>query len=147
MPNASLFPQRFFSGSDAMNTGLRGDSRAYFRPTRVTRRARLHPLTQPDMETLLHLPDRKPPSSMVEVIQALRDRKLEPLHDHKSWGDWIVFPGYDTVISIESLRGLAKSATIEHADPEETELVNDILAAFGSLGWWGREGDEEFQLA
>jgi hypothetical protein len=100
-----------------------------------------------NMETLLHLPDRKAPSSMVEVIQALRERKLEPLHDHKSWGDWIVFPGFETVISIESMRGLARSATIEHADPEETELVNDILAAFGTLGWWGREGDEEFQLA
>ena len=84
---------------------------------------------------------------MVEVIQALRDRELEPIHDRKSWGDWIVFPGYDTVVSIESIRGFARSATIEHADPEETELVNDILSAFGSLGWWGTEGDEQFALA
>jgi hypothetical protein len=130
-----------------MNTGLRHRLRAYSFPEPVTRQPLQPPFIHPDMETLLHLPDRKPPSSLVEVIQVLRDRKLEPLHDHKSWGDWIVFPGYDTVVSIESIRGLARSATIEHADPEETELVNDILAAFGKLGWWGREGDEEFALA
>ncbi|MDG0994167.1 MAG: hypothetical protein P8O22_05485 [Akkermansiaceae bacterium] len=98
------------------------------------------------METRLHVPDMDPPSSISEVMIALRDKKLEPKHEKKDWGDWITFSGKNTVISIESMRGLASSATIEHAEEDGDEINMNILAAFGQLGWMGSDEDGEFRL-
>ena len=81
------------------------------------------------METRVHLPDMDPPSSITEVMVALRSKKLEPKHEKKSWGDWIIFPGKQTVISIESMRGLASSDNDEHA--EEDEIVHDSRDVVG----------------
>ena len=98
------------------------------------------------METQVHLPDTEPPSSIVEVMVALRDQKLEPRHEKKDWGDWISFPGKGTVISIESMRGLASSATVEHCEDDGDEINTRILAAFGSLGWMGSDEEGDFRL-
>ncbi|HCC20225.1 MAG TPA: hypothetical protein DEP88_03120 [Verrucomicrobiales bacterium] len=98
------------------------------------------------METRLHVPDMDPPSSISEVMIALRDMKLEPKHEKKDWGDWITFSSKNTVISIESMRGLASSATIEHAEEDGDEINMNILAAFGQLGWMGSDEDGEFRL-
>ena len=65
------------------------------------------------METLLKLHESETPSTITEVLSALRKQHLEPRHEKKSWGDWIHFEGYSTVISIESNRGLSRSATVE----------------------------------
>jgi hypothetical protein len=88
----------------------------------------------------------EPPSSITEVLVALCDQKLEPKHEKKDWGDWITFSGKNTVISIESMRGLTSSATIEHADEDGDEINMNILAAFGQLGWMGSDEEGEFRL-
>jgi hypothetical protein len=99
------------------------------------------------METVIHLPDSESPSTMSEVLAALRKQDLEPRHEKKSWGDWIHLESYRTVISIESNHGLASAATIEHAeDEEEGEPGDSILRAFGSLGWYGIDDDGEYPL-
>ena len=98
------------------------------------------------METRIHLPDMEPPSSITEVIIALRSKQLEPKHEKKDWGDWITFPGKQTVISIESMRGLASSATIEHAEEDGDVINRQILSAFGQLGWMGSDEEGEFRL-
>ncbi len=98
------------------------------------------------METRVHLPDMEPPSSITEVMVALCDQKLEPRHEKKAWGDWITFTGKQTVISIESMRGLASSATVEHTESDGDEINERILAAFGKLGWLGSDEDGEFRL-
>ena len=98
------------------------------------------------METRLHITDMEPPSSITEVLVALCDQKLEPKHEKKDWGDWITFSGKNTVISIESMRGLTSSATIEHADEDGDEINMNILAAFGQLGWMGSDEEGEFRL-
>ena len=99
------------------------------------------------METLLRLPDSSEPSTLNEVLDALRKEHLEPRLESKTWGDWIYFDGYSSVISIESNRGLSASATIEHAEGEEDgELVQSIFRAFGRLGWLGIDDDGEFAL-
>jgi len=98
------------------------------------------------METRIHVPEMEPPSSITEVIIALRSKQLEPKHEKKDWGDWITFQGKQTVISIESMRGLASSATIEHAE-EDGDVINmQILSAFGQLGWMGSDEEGEFRL-
>ena len=98
------------------------------------------------MDTRVHLPDMEPPSSITEVIVALRNQKLEPKHEKKDWGDWITFTGKQTVISIESMRGLASSATVEHAEDDGDEINMQILAAFGKLSWYGFDEEGEFRL-
>lgn len=99
------------------------------------------------METLVTLPDSEAPNSIGEVLQALRNVKLAPRHEAKSWGDWIHLEGHRTVISIESMRGLARSATIEHADGEEEgEPAQSIFKAFASLGWQGNDEDGPYPL-
>ncbi|MDB4054480.1 hypothetical protein N9496_00635 [Akkermansiaceae bacterium] len=98
------------------------------------------------METRVHLPDMEPPASITEVILALRSKKLEPKHEKKDWGDWITFPGKQTVISIESMRGLASSATVEHAEDDGDDINMQILSAFGKLGWMGSDEEGEFRL-
>lgn len=98
------------------------------------------------METRVHLPDMEPPTSITEVLVALRSKKLDPRHQKKDWGDWITFPEKQTVISIESIRGMASSATVEHAEEDGDEINGLILAAFGKLGWMGSDEDGEFHL-
>jgi len=80
------------------------------------------------------------------VIIALRSKQLEPKHEKKDWGDWITFQGKQTVISIESMRGLASSATIEHVEEDGDVINRQILSAFGQLGWMGSDEEGEFRL-
>lgn len=99
------------------------------------------------METVVTLPESESPNTMGEVLAALRKLKLEPRHESKSWGDWIHIEGYQTVISIESIRGLTSSATIEHAeDEQEDEPGTSILKAFASLGWQGVDDEGPYPL-
>jgi hypothetical protein len=99
------------------------------------------------METLVRLPEDSAPSTVQEVLAALRKEHLEPRHESKAWGDWIYLESYSTVISIESNRGLSSSATIEHGEGEEDgEPVVSILRAFGKIGWHGVDDDGEFPL-
>ncbi len=98
------------------------------------------------METRVHLPEFETPSSITEVLAALKNQKLNPKHDKKDWGDWIHLQGYQTVISIESMRGLAKSATLEFAEGEDDALEASLIAAFRSLGWYGMDEDGEYPL-
>jgi len=97
------------------------------------------------LETRVRLPDNAPPSSISEVVTALRSQSLKPKHDKKSWGDWINFETKQTVISIESIRGLTSSATIEEA-PGEEKLRQSILNAFSKLGWLGEDEDGPYSL-
>lgn len=99
------------------------------------------------METLVRLPESAPPNTMPEVLAALRKEHLDPRHESKAWGDWIYLECYNTVISIESNRGLSSAATIEHGEGEEDgEPVASILRAFGRLGWLGVDDEGEFPL-
>jgi hypothetical protein len=100
------------------------------------------------METLVKLPDSEAPSTVNEVLAALRKQHLEVRYEAKSWGDWIHLEGYTTVISIEANRGLSSTATIEHGEGEETEEpIPSILRAFGNIGWHGIDADGEFSLS
>jgi hypothetical protein len=105
------------------------------------------PTFAPDMETVVHLPESEDPCTIREVLDALRKQKLEPRHDSKNWGDWIHLEGFRTVISIESMRGLTRSATIEHAEDDVNDPSPAILKAFGKLGWFGMDEDGEYPLA
>jgi hypothetical protein len=99
------------------------------------------------METLVQLSESEAPSTISEVLSALRKQDLEPRHESKAWGDWIHLEGYTTVISIESNRGLSRSATIEHGEGEESdEPIPSIFRAFGQIGWHGIDDDGEFTL-
>ena len=99
------------------------------------------------METLVRLPDSLPPTTLMEVLAALRKEFLTPRHEAKAWGDWIYLECYDTVISILSNSGLTNSATIEHGEGEEDgEPIDSILRAFGRLGWHGVDDDGEYPL-
>lgn len=98
------------------------------------------------METVVHLPESESPCTLREVIDALRAQKLTPRHDHKSWGDWIHLEDYKTVISIESIRGLTRSATIETDESDREDPTPAILKAFGKLGWYGFDEDGEYPL-
>jgi hypothetical protein len=97
------------------------------------------------METRVHLPDSEPPATIREVVAALKKQKLVAQHDKQSWGDWINFEGKQTVISIESIRGLTTSATIEPADGED-DTFTSIIAAFRKLGWSGEDEDGPYAL-
>lgn len=99
------------------------------------------------METNLRVPDHTPPSTLVEILAALRKEHLDPQHEAKSWGDWINLECYNTVISIEVNHGLSGSATIEHGEGEEDgEPIDSILRAFSKLGWHGVDEDGEYPL-
>ncbi|MBC7980902.1 MAG: hypothetical protein H7Y36_10100 [Armatimonadetes bacterium] len=100
------------------------------------------------METLLKLSDSSSPSTLMEVLDSLRKEHFEPRLETKAWGDWIYLEGYNSVISIESNRGLSSAATVEHAEGEEEgEIVQCIYRAFGRLGWHGIDDDGEFPLS
>lgn len=98
------------------------------------------------METRVHLPSDKKPSSIKHVVSALNDQGLHPQHDRKDWGDWIHLPPNKTVISIESINGMTSSATIEYAEGEDDHLEIPIITAFRELGWYGTDEDGEYQL-
>ena len=98
------------------------------------------------METRVHLPDLESPTSITEVVLALKSKKLEPVHEKKAWGDWIKFTGKRTVISIECNRGVTNSATIEFDEEDGFEMNQKIFAAFGKLGWFGTDEEGEFRL-
>ncbi len=99
------------------------------------------------METQLIVPESAPPSTISEVLAALKKEHLEPKHEAKTWGDWIYLHNYRTVISIESNRGLSSSATIEHAEGEEDDEPKlSILKAFHKIGWLGVDDDGEYPL-
>lgn len=99
------------------------------------------------METLLQLSDSSEPTTLDEVLESLKKEYLSPRLESKAWGDWIYLEGYNSVISIESNRGLSSSATIEHAEGEEDgELVHCIHRAFARLGWHGVDDEGEFAL-
>ena len=79
-------------------------------------------------------------------MEALRTQGLDPSHEKKNWGDWINLRGHQTVISIESMRGLARSATVEHDDGDADDLLPAIFAAFAALNWMGCDEDGEYAL-
>lgn len=98
------------------------------------------------METVVQASDPADPATLSEVVAALRKEKLSPIHQAKDWGDWIHLEGCATVISIESMRGLTTTATIEHAEDDPDELSPAILRAFHKLGWVGIDDDGEYPL-
>jgi len=100
------------------------------------------------METRVHLPDSEPPATIKEVVAALKSQKLNASHDAKSWGDWIHFEGSETVISIESVRGLTTSGTIEVSENEsvDSDIYVKIINSFRKLGWHGEDADGPYPL-
>ena len=98
------------------------------------------------MQTVVRLPEDKTPCTIREVVAALKGRKLEARHDKQDWGDWIHLGGCETVISIESMRGLTSTATVEHAEDEPPGVALAIQAAFHRLGWVGVDEDGEYPL-
>lgn len=102
--------------------------------------------TQSTMETRVHLPSTQSPSSIVEVVSKLIEHGLKAKLDKQDWGDWINFEGHQTVISIESERGMSSQATIEYAEGEDDNLEIPIISAFRELGWYGTDEDGEYQL-
>lgn len=99
----------------------------------------------PPMQTLVQAPDPGSPATLDEVLDALKKQGLKARHDAKDWGDWIHLADRETVIAIESMRGLTTSATIEHAADGPDD--RPILEAFHALGWRGIDEDGEFALA
>lgn len=98
------------------------------------------------METVLHLPATTEACSIKQVVSALHTQGLSPKHDKKDWGDWINLPPNRTVISIESERGMTRSATVEYAEGEDDHLEIPIITAFRELGWYGTDEDGEYLL-
>jgi len=109
------------------------------------RQPRTHP--DPTMETQLVIPPSHDPSTIAELLDALRKAHFKPSHESKVWGDWIHLYGCRSVISIECASGLCRAATIEHGEGEEDgEPVASVLRAFGSLGWHGVDENGEYPL-
>jgi len=99
------------------------------------------------METQLVIPRSQDPSTIAEILAALRKAHFKPTHESKVWGDWIHLYGCRSVICIECTGGLCTAATLEHGEGEEEgEPVASILQAFGSLGWNGVGEDGEYPL-
>jgi hypothetical protein len=98
------------------------------------------------MQTVVQVPSDNEPSTVREVVSALKKQKLEARHEAQNWGDWIYLEGCTTVISIESMRGLTSTATIEHGEDERNDPTLAILAAFHKLGWVGIDEDGEYPL-
>ena len=98
------------------------------------------------MNTVVQAVEGSDPCTISEVVAALKGQKLEVRHQKKDWGDWIILRGTETVISIESMRGLTSTATIEHAEEEPDGLVLGLQAAFHKLGWEGVDEDGPYPL-
>jgi len=97
------------------------------------------------MEIRVILPENEPPATVKEVVTALKSAKLKPQLQNKDWGNWIVFDTEETVISIESNRGLTSSATIEYEE-NDWNFVQKITSVFIELGWLGEDHDGPYQL-
>lgn len=95
---------------------------------------------------MVQVPEGEVPCTITEVVAALKARKVEARHEKKDWGDWITLQGADTVISIESMRGLTTTATIEHAEDEPAGLALKLQQAFHQLGWVGVDEDGPYPL-
>ncbi|MEM9081262.1 MAG: hypothetical protein AAGC74_11290 [Verrucomicrobiota bacterium] len=81
-----------------------------------------------------------------EVVSALKKAGLEAKHNKANWGDWIVFGGKETVVSIESLHGgLTTAATVEASEGED-ELEEKIVGVFRKMGWEGEDEDGRYPL-
>lgn len=98
------------------------------------------------MNTVVQIPEGESPCTISEVVAALKKEKVEARHQKKDWGDWIILSGSETVISIESMRGLTSTATIEHAESEADGLALQIQSAFHKLGWEGVDEDGPYPL-
>jgi len=99
------------------------------------------------METQLVIPRSQDPSTIGELLEALRKAHFKPSHESKAWGDWIHLYGCRSVISVECARGLCHAATIEHGEGEDDgEPITSILRAFGTLGWRGMDDNGEYRL-
>ena len=98
------------------------------------------------MQTVVQVPEADEPCTVREVVSALKKQKLEARLDSQNWGDWIHLEGCTTVISIESMRGLTRNATVEHGEDERNDPTLAILAAFHKLGWVGIDEDGEYPL-
>jgi hypothetical protein len=99
------------------------------------------------METQLVIPHSEAPSTITQLLEALRKAHFEPRHESKTWGDWIYLYGFRTVISLECVNGISHAATIEHGEGEEEgEPLTSILRAFGKLGWHGIDDNGEYPL-
>ncbi|MCX6877543.1 MAG: hypothetical protein NTW21_27600 [Verrucomicrobia bacterium] len=99
------------------------------------------------METQLVIPHSAAPSTITQILEALRKEYFDPRHEGKAWGDWIYLYSFRTVISIECVNGISHAATIEHGEGEEEgEPLVSILRAFGKLGWHGLDADGEYPL-
>lgn len=99
------------------------------------------------MTIVLRTPESAPPSTIIEILDALRKEGLDPRMIKKSWGDWIHLDSYETIISIEVVHGLSSSATIEPSEEETNEEPTfAIQRAFARLHWVGIDDDGEFRL-
>ncbi len=99
------------------------------------------------MDILVTAPESQEVTTLDEVLGALVGQRLSPNLVTKSWGDWIHFAKSKVVISIESLRNITSSATIEAPeDTESPDLIPSILKAFASLHWQGHDEDGPYDL-
>lgn len=98
------------------------------------------------VNTVVQVPENDVPCTITEVLAALKEQNIEARHERRDWGDWIVLRGSGTVISIESMRGLTSSATIEHAEDEADGLALRLQCAFHRLGWEGIDEDGSYAL-
>ena len=98
------------------------------------------------MNTTVEAPDSAKRCTIDDVVAALKSQKIAAHHDQQDWGDWIILEDSETVISIESIRGLTTTATIEHAENEAKGLSNRLFAAFHKLGWEGIGEDGPYRL-
>lgn len=98
------------------------------------------------MHTVVKVPEGEVPCTISEVVEALREQQVGARHERKDWGDWITLRGSQTVISIESMRGLTSTATIEHAEDEADDLALRLQRAFHELGWEGIDEDGTYPL-
>lgn len=98
------------------------------------------------MEIVVSVPETSEPSTLRKVLTALRAQKLAVTHDQKNWGDWLRIEGCETVISIEVVRGLTSTATIEHAEEDSEDILPAIYRAFHQLGWIGMDEDGPYSL-
>jgi hypothetical protein len=104
-------------------------------------------LFTPLMETQLVVPHSVAPSTITQLLEALRKAHFEVHHESKIWGDWIHIYGFRTVISLECVNGVSHAATIEHGEGEEEgEPITSILHAFRKLGWHGTDENGEYPL-
>jgi hypothetical protein len=99
------------------------------------------------MNTVVQVPDGETPCTISEVVAALREQEVEARHQKKDWGDWLTLRGSQTVISIEAIRGLTSTATIEHDEDEADDLALRLQQAFHGLGWEGIDEDGPYPLA